>query len=102
MHRGVSNDAHNIRYINQELSCAADTPPVWEVLTSAGKTVGICGSLQSYPPQKDNKVLFHIPDTFAPTDDTIPRKSSAFQRVNLKLTGENKAVAKKYWSSGRP
>jgi predicted AlkP superfamily phosphohydrolase/phosphomutase len=38
--------------------------------------------------------LFHIPDTFAPEDDTIPPKYSAFQRVNLKLTGENKAVAK--------
>lgn len=94
MHRGVSNDTHDIRYINQDLSCAADTPPIWELLTNSGKTVGICGSLQSYPPLKGRHILFHIPDTFAPEDDTIPPKYSAFQRVNLKLTGENKAVAK--------
>lgn len=93
MHRVVSNDTHGIRYINQDLGCGQGTPPMWELLSEAGKTVGICGSLQSYPPKAHKNVMFHIPDTFAPGPDTSPRKYSAFQSVNLKLTGENKAVA---------
>jgi len=94
MHRGVSNDVHDIRYINQDLSSASATPPIWDALAASGKKVGICGSLQSFPPKAHKNVMFHIPDTFAPGEDTIPLKYSAFQRVNLKLTGENKAVAK--------
>ncbi|NML46557.1 hypothetical protein HHL11_22615 [Ramlibacter sp. G-1-2-2] len=93
MHRGVNNDEHNIRYINQDLSCAAQRPPIWDLLTRAGKSVGIAGCLQSYPPVARDEMLFHIPDTFAPESDTIPAKYSRFQSLNLKLTGENRAVA---------
>ena len=96
MHRGASNDTHEIRYINQDRSCGDAAPPVWQLLASAGKTVGICGSLQSYPPMENSNALFHVPDTFAPGSETRPERYSAFQRVNLKLTGENKAVAKGY------
>jgi len=96
MHRGASNDTHGIRYINQDRSCGDATPPVWELVASAGKTVGVCGSLQSYPPMEHPEALFHVPDTFAPGSETRPARYTAFQRVNLKLTGENKAVAKGY------
>ncbi|PCJ18106.1 MAG: hypothetical protein COA96_17175 [SAR86 cluster bacterium] len=96
MHRGVSNDMHEIRYINQDRSCGEATPPVWQLLASAEKTVGICGSLQSYPPMESSNALFHVPDTFASGSETHPDRYSAFQRVNLKLTSENKAVAKGY------
>ncbi|TGN39934.1 hypothetical protein [Marinobacter confluentis] len=96
MHRGVSNDKHEIRYINQDRSCGEASPPVWELVAASGKTVGVCGSLQSYPPMENPEALFHVPDTFAPGSETRPDRYAAFQRVNLKLTGENKAVAKGY------
>lgn len=95
MHRGVTNDVHNIRFINQDLSCAGASPPLWEILEQSQKTVGICGSLQSYPPLDLDNVLFHIPDTFSTAADTKPAKYSAFQKFNIRLTSENKAVAGK-------
>ena len=94
MHRGVSNDSHEIRFINQDRTCGDATAPIWQLLASAGRTVGICGSLQSYPPMENSNALFHVPDTFAPGSETRPDRYTAFQRVNLKLTGDNKAVAK--------
>lgn len=93
MHRGVDNDVHNIRYINQDLAGARATPPLWEILAQAGKTFGIAGCLQSYPPMQKKEASFHIPDTFAPASDTNPSRYSTFQSLNLKLTGENRAVA---------
>lgn len=95
MHRGVDNTVHNIRYINQDRSSASDYPPLWEILSQAGKSVGVCGTLQSYPPLDGEGVLFHVPDTFAPAPDTKPSKYEPFQELNLKLTSENKAVASK-------
>lgn len=93
MHRGVNNDVHEIRFINQDLTCAQDYPTVWQILSKAKRTVGICGCLQSYPPLQDENVLFHIPDTFAPAEDSLPSRYTPFQKINLKLTAENKAVA---------
>lgn len=94
MHRGVSNDQHHIHYINQDLGCARNYPPLWELVSESGKSVGICGCLQSYPPLIDQETIrFHIPDTFAPSHETKPDDYQVFQSINLRLTGENKAEA---------
>jgi hypothetical protein len=93
MHRGVNNDAHEIRFINQDLTVAQDYPPLWQLLVDSGTTVGICGCLQSFPPLAHQNMHFHIPDTFAPAPDTLPSRHQPFQKLNLKLTGENKAIA---------
>jgi hypothetical protein len=93
MHRGVNNDVHGIRFINQDLSAARVYPPLWQLLADAGTTVGICGCLQSFPPIAHENIKFHIPDTFAPAPDTLPTRYQAFQQLNLKLTAENKAIA---------
>jgi len=92
VHRGVSNDVHKIHFLNQDLSSAEKWPPVWELLSDAGVSVGIFGSLQSYPPSEHENILFHIPDTFAAGPETIPKKYQPFQSFNLKQTGENSAV----------
>src|SRR6266446_6082509 len=43
VHRGVYNDRHQIRFINQELS--DEFPPIWELLCRQGVRVGVFGSL---------------------------------------------------------
>lgn len=93
MHRGVNNDAHEIRFINQDLTSAQSYPPLWQLLADAGITVGVCGCLQSFPPLAHKNMHFHIPDTFAPAPDTLPAQYQPFQQLNLKLTSENKAIA---------
>lgn len=95
MHRGVDNSVHKIHYINQDRTSANEHPPLWEIISKANQTVGVCGTLQSYPPMLDSNMLFHVPDTFAPKSDTKPSKYEPFQDLNLQLTSENKAVASK-------
>jgi len=47
MHRGVTNDIHDIRFINQDLSYSTNFPPIWELIVNANKSIGIFGSLQT-------------------------------------------------------
>ena len=92
-YRGVSNKCHKIKFINQNLSCAKKYPSVWEILYKNDLSVGIFGSLQSYPPINDKNILFYLPDTFAPDSSAYPKELSIFQDFNLSLVGNNKAKA---------
>ena len=94
LHRGVTNSVHNIRFINQSLAEASAYPPVWVALQSAGKRVGLFGSLQSYPPLEAGGYEFYVPDTFAPGPETWPLKYEAFQRFNLRQTQKDGAQAR--------
>ncbi|MFM0140892.1 hypothetical protein [Caballeronia grimmiae] len=93
VHRGVYNDQHQIRFLNQDLSVADRFPPIWEILSSKGFKVGVFGSLQSYPVPSSGKYSFYVPDTFARSPETWPARYSAFQRINLKQTASDGAVA---------
>lgn len=93
VHRGVYNDQHKILFINQDLTCAKDYPPVWEILSKRGYKVGVFGSLQSYPPPTNGSYSFYIPDTFSPSPETLPSRYAAFQRINLRQTAADAAVA---------
>ena len=92
VHRGVDSSIHKINFINQNLDYAKNYPPIWEVLLNNQISIGIFGSLQSYPPLKSNQVKFYIPDTFAPKPDTYPKRFTKFQKLNLALTMRNKAI----------
>lgn len=93
VHRGVSNEVHKIVSLNQDLSNAQQYPPIWKILNKNNISTGVFGSLQSYPPSNDSNMAFHIPDTFAPGDETKPMNYQPFQSFNLKQTGNSKAVA---------
>ena len=80
LHRGVTSSQHHIRFINQDLTAAAAYPSIWETLAHAGKRVGVFGSLQSYPPPRQDNYEFYVPDTFAPGCETIPACYESFQR----------------------
>ncbi|HCI48717.1 MAG: hypothetical protein A2977_00065 [Alphaproteobacteria bacterium RIFCSPLOWO2_01_FULL_45_8] len=85
IHRGVYNDTHKIRFLNQKIKNTY--PPIWELLTKAGKSVGLFGSLQSWPlPPNKKNYRFYIPDTFAQTSETHPENLEPFQRFNLNQT----------------
>ncbi len=99
IHRGVSNQKHGIKYLNQDLSVADTWPPIWEILTDNKIETGVFGSLQSYPPKTSVHNKFYIPDTFAAKPKTHPEQYEAFQRFNLAQTGANKAVSSKISAS---
>lgn len=93
MHRGVSNQIHEIKYLNQDLSGAEGWPPIWDILAENGVSTGVFGSLQSFPAKSSVNNNFYIPDTFAPQSLTHPSKYEGFQKFNLAQTGENKAIS---------
>ncbi|MGE0828727.1 MAG: hypothetical protein AB7O04_05165 [Hyphomonadaceae bacterium] len=95
LHRGVYNTDHGLLFLNQDRACAAAYPPLWDVAAKAGKSVGVFGSLQSYPPTDGLPFAFFVPDTFAPSPQTIPPRFECFQRFNLERTRADGAIASK-------
>ena len=93
LHRGINNDKHNIKFLNQPLDESEVFPPIWNILQKNDIKIGVFGSLQSYPPLKAKNVSFFLPDTFAPTPDAFPSNLKTFQEFNLKICSENKAIS---------
>lgn len=87
LHRGVPSAKHQIRALGQDVSeVDRRYPPVWALLTSAGRRVGLFGSLHSYPaPANADSYDFFVPDTFAASPETVPAELSAFQQFNLTM-----------------
>ena len=94
-HRGVNSQIHKIKFLNQDISNAKAYPTIWEKLNKEGFSIGIFGSLQSFPPLKNKNVKFFLPDTFAPSPDAYPKYLENFQSFNLALTMRNKAHARR-------
>ena len=90
-HRGVNCQKHKIKFLNQDISKASKFPPIWQRLKDEGFSIGIFGSLQSFPPLKGDNVKFFLPDTFAPYPNAYPKYLEDFQSFNLALTQRNKA-----------
>ncbi len=95
-YRGVDNTKHCLKFINQDKSFADKKyPAVWDLLYRKKISIGIFGSLQSYPPPKRNKyVKFYLPDTFSPDSKSIPRELEIFQKFNLSVVNNNNAISR--------
>lgn len=87
MHRGVYNDAHDIRFLNQEIT--TNYAPYWQPIAQAGFKVGIFGCLQSWPIPKETSYDFYVPDTFAPGPQAHPAYLTLFQSFNLAQTARD-------------
>jgi hypothetical protein len=87
VHRGVDSSQHHIGALGQDVSDAnRHFPPVWTLLTAAGRRVGLFGSLHSYPvPANHDNYDFYVPDTFAAGPEAKPAELSAFQAFNLQM-----------------
>ena len=96
IHRGVTNEKHKINFINQDLTKAKKWPPIWEILANNNVSIGIFGSLQSYPPFINKNTKFYLPDTLSPTPDSHPKDLIAFQKFNLNIVNKNKALPGKF------
>src|SRR4051812_19201396 len=74
LHRGVASDKHHIVALGQDVGEADRLfPPIWKLLASAGRRVGLFGSLHSYPLPADlDNYEFYVPDTFAAGSEAQP------------------------------
>ncbi|APE27891.1 hypothetical protein [Aurantiacibacter gangjinensis] len=91
LHRGVTNEMHEISDFGMDLSAVnREVPPVWSLLQKAGRKVGLFGSLHSYPmPADASDYAFYVPDTFAAGPETFPKKFESFQRFNIAMVEQN-------------
>ena len=96
VHRGVTNETHKINFINQDLTIAEKWPPIWEKLAKRKVSIGIFGSLQSFPPFIHENTAFYLPDTFSPSPEAYPKDLEAFQKFNLNIVNKNKALPRKF------
>lgn len=93
MHRGVPNWEHGIPFLGQDPS-TFKFDPAWKILKDAGRSIGIFGSLQSWPVPPLGPRDFYVPDTFARDDSCHPHELSGFQRFNLENVRENGRVVR--------
>ena len=95
-YRGVDNTKHKIYSLNQDREFEREYPPIWKLLIENNISIGIFGSLQSYPPIINKNVKFYLPDTFSPNYDTYPKELENFQKFNLKIVANNSGEVRSF------
>jgi hypothetical protein len=91
LHRGLPKEKHGVHYLGQDPATYKGTA-IWDEILQRGHSVGIFGSLQSWPPREPGPGGFYVPDTFAPTAECRPAWLEPVQALNLGLVRENGRV----------
>lgn len=99
-HRGLESTEHNIKFLGQDITTFKGRP-IWQDFIDNGYSVGICGSMQSWPPVNPGIGGFYIPDTFAHDQRCIPEYIEPFQRFNLSQVQKNGLVVRQKGIFGR-
>ncbi|WP_413294127.1 hypothetical protein ACLSU7_03290 [Bdellovibrio sp. HCB185ZH] len=94
VHRGTSAETHNVLHLGQDVKSFKGSA-IWEDLRKEGKTVGVFGSMQSWPPKDPGVNGFYIPDTFAHDEQCIPAYVEPLQKMNLGQVRKNGRVVSK-------
>lgn len=94
LHRGMNNERHGVLNLGQDPSTFRGVP-IWAEIRQRGGNVGVCGSMQSWPPVDPGPGGFYIPDTFAHDSQCIPARVEPFQAFNLGQVGRNARVVDK-------
>ena len=107
LHRGVNDEQHMIASFGQDLSeVDREYPPIWQLLHDAGVSVGMCGSLHSYPAPADIEGYnFYLPDTFASEPTAFPGRAGrlpGIQPAMVRASARNVATGvprRRRWNS---
>jgi len=88
LHRGVSDTKHRILSLGQTLNKVDNQyPPMWRMITSAGRTAGVFGSIHSsHVPPSMEAYKFYLPDFFDEKVFAYPAYLKGFQQFNLEMT----------------
>jgi hypothetical protein len=88
LHRGMNNEQHGIRNLGQDPATFRGKP-IWQEIRERGGSIGICGSMQSWPPIDPGEGGFYVPDTFAHDESCIPAYLAPLQAFNLAQVRRN-------------
>ncbi|HWT03695.1 MAG TPA: hypothetical protein VN256_25830 [Pyrinomonadaceae bacterium] len=83
VYTGRPQSDHNVFFLQQPPETIR-AKRIWELCHEAGLSVGLYGSLCSWPPQPVKG--FYVPDTFAPDAATHPESLAPIQKLNLTYT----------------
>ena len=83
VYTGRPQSEHNVFFLQQPPE-SITAKRVWELCADAGVSVGVYGSVCSWPPRQVDG--FYVPDTFAPDTRTYPESLSPIQQLNLTYT----------------
>lgn len=92
-HRGLPNTEHGVANLGQDVATFRGVP-LWQEYRQRGLSVGVCGSMQSWPPVDPGPGGFYIPDTFAHDERCIPAYLEPLQRFNLSMVRKNGLVVR--------
>jgi hypothetical protein len=88
---GRPREEHGVTFLEQPPETVTG-PRIWEIAADAGKTIGVFGSIMSWPP-RDNLRGFWIPGTFSPGPEAFPRELQPIQDLNLTATRAHTPLA---------
>jgi len=91
LHRGMNNERHGVKNLGQDPTTFRGTP-VWEEIRRKGGSIGVFGSMQSWPPIDPGPGGFYVPDTFAHDARCIPASLGPVQAFNLAQVRRNARV----------
>src|SRR5262245_13960318 len=83
VYTGCSQKEHNVYFLEQPPE-TIHAPRIWEICHAHGLSVGVYGSLCSWPPKPVDG--FHVPETFAQDTATYPESLRPIQELNLTYT----------------
>jgi len=93
VHRGMNNEHHGIKNLGQNASTFKGKP-IWQEIRERGGSIGVCGSMQSWPPLEPGEGGFYVPDTFAHDEQCYPAYLNPLQGFNLSQVRSNARVVR--------
>ena len=83
---------HGVKFLEQPPE-TVHGPRVWDLVADAGRSVGIFGSIMSWPPRTDVEG-FWVPGPFSPGTETHPANLRPIQDLNVGYTRAHSPLAK--------
>jgi Type I phosphodiesterase / nucleotide pyrophosphatase len=91
VYTGRPQSEHGVKFLEQPPETVRG-PRIWEIAADAGRSIGVFGSIMSWPPRRDVRG-FWVPSTFSPSTETIPPELAPIQELNLSQTRAHSPVA---------
>lgn len=92
VYTGRPQGEHGVRFLEQPPETVRG-PRVWDIAADGGKSIGVFGSIMSWPPRKDI-CGFWVPSTFSPSPETFPASLQPIQEMNLSQTRAHTPLCK--------
>jgi hypothetical protein len=99
VYTGRPPEEHGVKFLEQPPDTVRG-PRIWDIAADAGKSVGIFGSIMSWPPRRDIRG-FWVPGTFSPDAKTYPEALEPIQQLNLTYTRAHTPVAENNRKPGK-